>query len=75
MHVKNTYPKITKLSKDRKRMLAIVRWPFFAVAAAALIINLCVKGPLWSIIVILGLYIVWTFALSPDLVEFNRISH
>ena len=55
-------------------MLSIVRWPFFAVAAAALIVNLCVKGPFWSIIVILSLYVIWTFVLSPDLVELNRIS-
>lgn len=74
MHIKNTYPKITKGPRDRKRMLSIVRWPFFAVAAAALIVNLCIKGPFWSILVILSLYVVWTFALSPDLVEFNRIS-
>jgi hypothetical protein len=74
MHVKNTYPKVTKLPKNRKRMLSIVRWPFFAVAAAALIVNLFIKGPFWSIIVILALYVTWTFVLSPDLVELNRIS-
>lgn len=74
MHVNNTYPKVTKFPQNRKRMLSIVRWPFFAVAAAALIVNLCVKGPFWSIIVILSLYVIWTFVLSPDLVELNRIS-
>ena len=65
---------MTKFPQNRKRMLSIVRWPFFAVAAAALIVNLCVKGPFWSIIVILSLYVIWTFVLSPDLVELNRIS-
>lgn len=74
MRVNNTYPKVTKFPQNRKRMLSIVRWPFFAVAAAALIVNLCIKGPFWSIIVILSLYVVWTFVLSPDLVELNRIS-
>ena len=74
MRVNNTYPKVTKFPQNRKRMLSIVRWPFFAVAATALIVNLCVKGPFWSIIVILSLYVIWTFVLSPDLVELNRIS-
>ena len=74
MHVKNTYPKITKVSRNRKRMLNIVRWPFLAVCVAAPIVNLCIGGPLWCIIVILTLYAVWKMVLSPDLVEFNRIS-
>ena len=74
MHVKNTYPKITKVSRDRKRMLNIVRWPFLAAAVAAPIVNLCIGGPLWCILVILSLWIVWKMILSPDLVEFNRIS-
>jgi hypothetical protein len=74
MHVKNTYPKITKVSRDRKRMLNIARWPFLAAAVAAPIVNLCIGGPLWCIIVILTLLIVWKMILSPDLVELNRIS-
>ncbi len=74
MHVKNTYPKITKVSHNRKRMLNIVRWPFLAVAVAAPIVNFCTGGPLWFIIVILTLLAVWKMVLSPDLVEFNRIS-
>jgi lipid-A-disaccharide synthase-like uncharacterized protein len=74
MHVKNTYPKVTKVSRDRKRMLNIVRWPFLAVAVVAPIVNLCIGGPLWCILVILSLWIVWKMVLSPDLVELNRIS-
>ena len=74
MHVKNTYPKVTKVSRDRKRMLNIVRWPFLGVAIAAPIVNLWIGGPLWCIIVILSLLIVWKMILSPDLVELNRIS-
>ena len=74
MHVKNTYPKITKVSRNRKRMLNIVRWPFLAVSLAAPIVNLWIGGPLWCILVILTLVIVWKMILSPDLVEFNRIS-
>ncbi len=74
MHVKNTYPKITKVSRDRKRMLNIVRWPFLGVAVAAPIVNFCIGGPLWFIIVLLALIVIWKMVLSPDLVELNRIS-
>lgn len=74
MHVKNTYPKITKVSRSRKRMLNIVRWPFWAVGIVAPIVNLWIGGPLWCILVLLVLIVVWKMVLSPDLVEFNRIS-
>ena len=55
-------------------MLKIVRWPFLAVSLASIIVNLCIGGPLWCILVILTLLVVWKLVLSPDLVEFNRIS-
>lgn len=55
-------------------MLSVVRWPFLLAAAASLIVNLAVAGPLWGIIAVLVLYIVWTMILSPDLVEYNRVS-
>ena len=74
MHVKNTYPKVTKVSPNRKRMLNIVRWPFLGVAIAAIIVNICTGAPFWSILVLLTLQVVWKLILSPDLVEVNRIS-
>ncbi len=74
MNVKHTYPPIKQGSKNRRRMLSVVRWPFLLAAAASLIVNLAVAGPLWGIIAVLVLYIVWTMILSPDLVEYNRVS-
>lgn len=74
MHVKNTYPKVTKIAPNRKRMLNIVRWPFLGVAVAAVIVNVCTGAPFWSILVLLSLQVVWKLILSPDLVELNRIS-
>ena len=55
-------------------MLNIVRWPFLGVAVASPIVNLWIGGPLWCIIVILALLVVWKMVLAPDLVELNRIS-
>lgn len=74
MHVKQTYPSIKKGSKNRRRMLIVLRWPFLLAAAASLIVNLAVAGPLWGVIAVLVLYIVWRLILSPDLVEYNRMS-
>lgn len=55
-------------------MLAILRWPFLSAAAACIIVNLAVSGPWWGVIAVLMLYIVWTLILSPDLIEYNRMS-
>ena len=55
-------------------MLSILRWPFLSAAAACIIVNLAVSGPWWGVIAVLVLYIVWTLILSPDLVEYNRMS-
>lgn len=74
MNVKHTYPPVKQGSKNRRRMLLVVRWPFLLAAAASLIVNLAVAGPLWGVIAVLVLYIVWTMILSPDLVEYNRVS-
>ena len=74
MHVKQTYPSVKKGSKNRRRMLSILRWPFLSAAAACIIVNLAVSGPWWGVIAVLVLYIVWTLILSPDLVEYNRMS-
>ena len=74
MNVKNTYPSITKASGSRRRMLLVLKWPFILSAIASLIVNLCVGGPQWSVIVVSSLYMVWKLFLSTDLVEYNRIS-
>ncbi len=41
---------------------------------SAPILNLCIGGKAWSVIVIWSLWIAWSFVFSPDLVEYNRIS-
>lgn len=74
MHVKQTYPSVKKGSKNRRRMLSILRWPFLFVSIAAIAVNIAVEGPLWGVIAVLALYVVWRLILSPDLVEYNRMS-
>ena len=55
-------------------MLSILRWPFLFVSIAAIAVNIAVEGPLWGVIAVLTLYVVWRLILSPDLVEYNRMS-
>ena len=74
MHVKRIYPSIKRGSKNRRRMLSVLRWPFLLVAATSIVVNIILSGPLWDVIAVLALYILWTLILSPDLVEYNRMS-
>ncbi|HRX91630.1 MAG TPA: hypothetical protein P5042_02365, partial [Candidatus Izemoplasmatales bacterium] len=74
MEVKITYP-----ARDRKKSRAlllrsVVKWLFVASAYVCPIINISAGGPAWSIYVLWFLLFVWSFAFSPDLVEYNLIS-
>ena len=42
MDFKITYPTVEKHAFARRKMLAILRWPFIATAIASVIVNLCV---------------------------------
>lgn len=74
MNVKCTYPSIKRGSGNRKRMLSVLRWPLIGIIIASGIVNICIGGPLWSVIVAFSIYMLWTLVLSPDLVEYNRTS-
>jgi hypothetical protein len=74
MQIKNTYPPKIKGPVSRRRLLSVLRWPFISAALISLTVNFIVGGLLWSIISVFGLYVIWTLFLSPDLVEYNRIS-
>lgn len=47
---------------------------FIALAAASVIVNICVGAPVWSPIAVWGLFMVWSLTISPDKIEYNRIS-
>ncbi|MBR3929319.1 MAG: hypothetical protein IKJ65_09985 [Clostridia bacterium] len=74
MKVEITYPPVSKRNFQRRRLLDIIRWPFLLAAYACPIINLAVGGKAWSVIALIGLYMVWRLVFSIDLVEYNRIS-
>ncbi len=74
MHIDITYPPKERGQFNRRRLLHILRWPFIAAAICCPIVNLCVGGPMWFIIALLSLHMIWALVLSPDLVEYNRTS-
>lgn len=69
-----TYPAVERRRLQRKKFLHIVRWPVLFAALICPVVNLVTGGAAWSIIVLMALYMLWTLVLSPDLVEYNRIS-
>lgn len=74
MKVDITYPDVPKKSLHRKKLIRAGKWLCFVAACACPTVNLCTGGKAWSLIVLMSLYMVWKMILSPDLVEYNRIS-
>lgn len=74
MKIKIVYPIPPKTSDHRRRLLSFFRVPVYVGGLCSVIVNLCVGGNAWSVIVLIGLYMLWTLLLSPAVVECNRIS-
>ncbi len=74
MNIEITYPAISKRQFQQRKLQKALKWPFLLAAYACPIINFCIGGKAWSVLVLAGLYTVWTMVVSPDLVEYNRIS-
>lgn len=74
MQIDIVYPEKTKEALQRSRVLKLARWPFLFAAYLCPIFNLYFGGRAWSVVVLWALWMVWSLLLSPDLVEYNRIS-
>ena len=74
MEIKITYPHIEKTSLIRRRLFDVIKWLALLAAFVCPIINTALGGKAWSIIVLMSLYMIYTLILSPDLVEYNRMS-
>lgn len=74
MDIKITYPPVSKRQKRIAILAVILRWLALIACIVCPGVNLCTGGKAWSIVVIMGVYMLWTLVLSPDLVEYNRIS-
>lgn len=74
MKIEGIYPPIAKSKKFLEKARTILSYIIIAAAYACPIINLCVGGKAWSIVVLWGLLSLWSVCLNRPLVEFNRIS-
>ena len=74
MKIKKTYPYVEKRKLKRQKFFSMVRWLFLFAAMICPILNIVIGGAAWSLVVLMSLYTAWTLILSPDLVEYNRIS-
>lgn len=74
MDIKITYPPVKKKKKALELIQFLLKCLAVLAVVACPIINVCTGGKPWSIVVLMGVYTLWTLVLSPDLVEYNRIS-
>lgn len=74
MKVKITYPKVKRKRMEYKKLINIIKWPIIIAVLASAIVNSIIGGKAWSVIVIWSIYMLWKLVVSPDLVEYNRIS-
>lgn len=68
------YPKIKKTSIAMLRVRYIFGLIFLAAAVVCPVVNIVLRGPAWSVIVLWALYMIWTLVLKAPLVERNLIS-
>lgn len=74
MNIKVTYP-VKKITKDIRRLAIYwAKYPFVLAGVISLGINLIIKGPFWSGIVLWSLWTIWQFLFAPTLIENNRTS-
>ena len=74
MDVKNTYPTGKPKSHFWRVFCQIVTLIFLVSAPISILVNVAVKGPQWSIIVVLAEYSIWASFLAPSPYNLNRIS-
>jgi len=74
MKLKITYPPVEKRKLQRRHLLRIIRWPVLFAVVMSPVVNYILGGKAWSLIVLMSIYMAWSLVLSPDLVEYNRIS-
>ena len=74
MNVKITYPQVNKKEIKYKKSINIMKYPLIIATIICPILNIVTGGKAWSVIVLWSIYMFWRLIISPDLVEYNRIS-
>jgi len=74
LHINITYPKPQKRRSHRSIIINVGKDLFLLSSLLCAVINIWSGGKAWSVIVIWSLYMIWTLLVSPDMIEYNRIS-
>ena len=74
MKIEVTYPPAKRRGRRLRRLRAGAKTALLFAAYICIIMNIITGGQAWSLVVAASIYMVWTLALSPDMVEYNRIS-
>ena len=74
MNIDIIYPPINKRHAGRQDLMVYCKWAFLFAGLICAVVNLSTGGKAWSIIVIWSMRLVWSQLVSPDMVEYNRIS-
>ena len=74
MKINITYPTVNKKIFQRRKFLNILKWPFLLLAISTVVVNIYFGGTAWSVVLVVGLYMLWHLLIQTDLIEYNRIS-
>ena len=74
MQIELIYPPVEKRRLARPRIAHYCKWAFLFAGLMCAVVNLSTGGKAWSVVVIWSMWMVWAQLISPDIVEFNRIS-
>lgn len=74
LQINKTYPKPQKRKSHRSIIIGITKDIFLLSALLCAALNIWSGGKAWSVIVIWALFMIWTMFVSPDMIEYNRIS-
>ncbi len=74
MKIDIVYPPANARTKRAQTLRKALVWPFSIAAYACPVINIAIGGAPWCLIALWSMWIVWSVVLSPNLIEYNRIS-
>lgn len=74
MNIKMTYPSAKNRRTGKQTLISYCKWIFIFSGFICAVVNVSTGGKEWSIIVIWSMWLLWSQLVSPDMVEFNRIS-
>ena len=74
MEVKIPYPAVERKKLQRQDVIRWGKWPFLLATVVCTVVNIATGPPAWCIIGAWSFWAVWSFLISPALIEYNRIS-